>query len=194
MPHSIAHYFLLTLRYVRNLSCLLLALLSCNHFALAADTEETENQAKIVQTPYSDEQKTVFEFFFNHPAKIGTGLDWLRIYMNTLVNDPYGMAPEFMDVKVVIHGTEIVTLLKKNYEKYSTAVERMKYYATLGVDFIACHSFAEELGYHPRDFYEFVTLAPSGPNEVIHWQQQGHALIIPLAQDKLIDLDELRAQ
>lgn len=169
---------------------LLVALLSFSPFALA----DVETPAKVVQTPYNDEQKTVFQFFFNHPVKINTGLDWLRIYMNTLINEPYGMAPEFMDVKVVIHGTEIVALLKSRYEKYQTAVERMKYYASLGVEFIACHSFAEELGYQPKDFYEFVTLAPSGPNEVIHWQQQGYALIIPQAQDKLIDLNELRAK
>ncbi len=166
-------------------------LLSVSYAALASATEE--NPAKVVQTPYNEEQKTLFQFFFNHPAKINTGLDWLRVYMNTLINDPYGMAPEFMQVKVVIHGTEIVTLLKKNRQKYQSAVERMEYYASLGVEFIACHSFAEGLGYQPKDFYDFVTLAPSGPNEVIHWQQQGYALIIPQALDKLINLDELRA-
>ncbi len=160
--------------------------------AWATDTE-AEDIAQVVQTPYSDEQKTVFEFFFNHPVKIHTGLSWLRIYMNTLIDSPYDQAPEFMDIKVVIHGTEIVTLMKKNYKKYQTAVEKMKYYASLGVTFIACNSFAHQLGYEPKDFYGFVTLAPSGPNEVIHWQQQGYALIVPQALDKLVELDELHA-
>ncbi len=172
-----------------KLSAFLLCLSVLPHSAFATEP----SGARLVQTPYSEEPKTVFEFFFNHPVKIATGLSWLRIYMNTLMNPPYDLAPEFMHIKVVIHGAEIVTLLHKNYATYQESVERMKYYASLGVEFIACQSFAEELGYQSADFYDFVTLAPSGPNEVAHWQQQGYALIIPQALDKLMDVDELRA-
>jgi len=37
-----------------------------------------------------------------------------------------------MNTVVVIHGTEIVTVAHKNYDRYKDAVERMRYYVDLG--------------------------------------------------------------
>ncbi len=91
-----------------------------------------DSDAQFIQTPYT-EQKVIFEFYFDEPWKIGPALYWIRSLMNPLMSAPYNMAPEFLDVKVIIHGTEIVTVAKKNYGKYKDAVERMRYYAQLGV-------------------------------------------------------------
>ena len=93
-----------------------------------------EAVSKYEETPYS-EQKVVFDFYFDDPAKINTALFWIRSLINPLMDEPYGMAPELLDIKVIIHGTEIVTVARKNFEKYREAVERMRYYASLGVDF-----------------------------------------------------------
>ena len=105
--------------------------------------EETSTE---VQTPYS-EQKVVFDFFLDDPNKINTALFWVRSLVNPLMDDPYGMAPEFLDIKVVIHGTEIVTVARKNYAKYRDAVERMRYYASLGVEFKVCGLAAADYDY-----------------------------------------------
>lgn len=87
---------------------------------------------------------------------MGTALFWLRSLMNPLGESPYDLAPEALNIVVVIHGTEIVTLAKKNYPSYSEVVERMRYYADLGVKFRVCTLAAEEYGYRAADFYEFV--------------------------------------
>ena len=68
-------------------------------------------QATFVQTPYK-EPKVVFEFYFDNPNKINSALYWLRSYINPLTEEPYNYAPEFMDIKVIIHGTEIVKNIK----------------------------------------------------------------------------------
>ena len=74
--------------------------------------------ASRVETPY-EEPKVVYDFYFDEPAKINSALYWIRSLMNPLMDDPYGFDPEFMDIVVVIHGTEIVTVASKNYEKYT---------------------------------------------------------------------------
>ncbi len=162
----------------------LIFLLSCP--ALAAYTE-----VKFEQTPY-DEQKVVFDFYFDDPNKINTALYWIRSFMNPLMDSPYDMAPEFMDIKVIIHGTEIVTLAKHNYDKYKDAVERMRYYAALGVDFRVCGLAAEDYGYMPKDFQDFITLTPSAITELSHWQTQGYSLITPKVMVKKFSIEELR--
>jgi intracellular sulfur oxidation DsrE/DsrF family protein len=102
------------------------------------------------------------------------------------------MAPEFMDIKVIIHGTEIVTVARHNYEKYRDAVERMRYYAALGVDFRVCGLAAQDYDYKPADFYDFVKVTPSAITELAHWQQQGYALIAPNIMDKKYTIEEIR--
>jgi len=150
-----------------------------------------EETSRTVQTPYS-EPKVVYDFYFDNPEKINSALYWIRSLMNPLLDDPYGMAPEFMEIKVVIHGTEIVTVARKNYEKYKTAVERMRYYASLGVEFKVCGIAAHDYGYGTDGFYEFIDVVPSGINELAHWQLEGYALITPVVMDKKFSVEEIR--
>ena len=79
-----------------------------------------ERVSRAVQTPYG-EQQVVFDFYFDDPEKINSALYWIRSLINPLMDEPYGIAPEFLDIKVVIHGTEIVTVARKNYEQYQDA-------------------------------------------------------------------------
>lgn len=150
------------------------------------------SKAQIVDTPYSDEQKVLFEMFLDEPGKIHSALFWLRSYMNTLMSEPYGLAPEFMNVIVLIHGTEIVTLAKKNYPKYKNAVERMRYYEQLGVEFRVCGDAAKDYDYTADDFYSFVKIVPSAIVELAHWQNEGYAIIRPLVFEKKFSIEEIR--
>jgi len=152
---------------------------------------QVSGQAKIVQTPY-EEQKVVFDFFLDAPEKVNAALYWVRALLNPLLDEPYNQAPEFMDVVVVIHGTEIATTVKHNYQKYHDAVERMRYYASLGVKFKVCRLAAEDYGYAAKDFQEFVELVPSAMTELAHWQNRDYALIIPQVVDKRYSIEEIR--
>ena len=84
-----------------------------------------------------------------------------------------------MDSKVIVHGTEIVTLAKKNYTKYKSSVDRMDYYHQLGLEFRGCTLVANDFGYERNDFQDFVKIVPSAIVELGHWQQQGYTLITP---------------
>lgn len=148
-------------------------------------------QASVVQTPYK-EPKVVFEFYYDDPNKISSALFWIRSYINPLTEEPYNLAPEFMDIKVIIHGTEIVTLAKKNYQKYKTVVDRMKYYSMLGVDFRVCGLAAKDFDYSVKDFQSFVKIIPSAIIELGHWQQEGYAIIKPEVMEKKFSIEELR--
>ncbi len=147
--------------------------------------------ADRVQTPYA-EPKVVFDFYFDEPAKINSALYWIRSLMNPLGEDPYNYAPESMDIVVVIHGTEIVTVATNNYVKYKDAVERMRYYAELGVNFRVCGLAAADYGYIDKDFYEFIEIAPSAITELSHWQQQGYSLITPVIMEKKHAIEDIR--
>lgn len=150
-----------------------------------------EESAEFVYTPY-EEQKVVFEFFFDHPAKINAALYWVRSLVMTLSEEPYGYAPDFLEIKVVIHGTEIASLAKKNYAQYNEAVERMRYYAELGVEFRVCSLSAQQFGYEAQDLQEFVQLIPSAVTELVHWQAKGHSIIVPKILEKQYTVEELR--
>jgi len=147
--------------------------------------------SRLVQTPYS-EQKVLYDFYFDNPEKIGNALYWIRSLMNPLMDDPYNMAPEFLDIVVVIHGTEIVTVARKNYEKYRDAVERMRYYASLGVKFKVCAIAAHDYGYQTDAFYDFIEVVPSAITELAHWQLQGYAQITPTVMEKRFSIEEIR--
>lgn len=162
-----------------------LVLLTCT----AATAEQRVSSA--VQTPYG-EQKVVYDFFFDDPAKINSALYWIRSLINPLMDEPYGIAPEFLDIKVVIHGTEIVTVARKNYEQYQDAVERMRYYASLGVEFKVCGLAAHDYGYAVDDFHEFIEVVPSAITELAHWQLQGYALITPQVLEKKHAIEDIR--
>lgn len=158
--------------------------------ALAAESAE-EAHARFTATPYT-EQNVVFDFYLDDPAKIHAALYWIRSLMNPLMEDPYGIAPEMLDLKVVVHGMEIVTLARKNYARYEDAVERMRYYSSLGVEFKVCAIAAHDYGYAIEDFYDFVEVVPSAITELAHWQLQGYALITPQVLIKTKHIDEIR--
>jgi intracellular sulfur oxidation DsrE/DsrF family protein len=160
--------------------------------ALLLATASLGQAGEYVETPYAEEQRVMFQIFLDDPAKLGSALFWLRSFMNPLTDAPYGYAPEWMDIKVVLHGTELVALVEQNYDRYETAVERMKYYAQLGVEFRVCAIAAEDYGYRDEDFYDFVKIVPSAITELAHWQQQGYALIRPVVTERHISIEEMR--
>lgn len=167
----------------------ILTLLLCMMIALPVRAGEAVSQT--VMTPYT-EQKVVFDFYFDEPDKINSALFWIRSLLNPLMEEPYGLAPDFLDLKVVIHGTEIVTLARKNYERYRDAVERMRYYASLGVEFKVCGLAAADYHYASSDFYDFVDVVPSAITELAHWQLQGYALITPQVLEKKHTIEDIR--
>jgi intracellular sulfur oxidation DsrE/DsrF family protein len=173
-------------------SALLLGIAALLAGAATATTGRAEETgATVVQTPYTDQQ-VIFDFYFDEPEKINSALYWIRSLMNPLMESPYDMAPEFLDLKVIVHGTEIVALASKNYARYHDAVERMRYYAQLGVEFRVCGLAAADYGYEPEDFYDFVKVVPSAITELAHWQLQGYALITPTVMEKRYTIEEIR--
>jgi hypothetical protein len=150
-----------------------------------------EGKATFTQTPYQP-VNAVYDFYFDKPEKINSALFWIRSLINPLTEAPYNQAPEFMNIKVVIHGTEIVTIARKNYAKYKEAVERMRYYHALGVEFKVCNLAAHDYDYTVDDFYEFIEVVPSAFAELAHWQMQGYALITPKIMTREQSVEEIR--
>ncbi|MGD8524860.1 MAG: DsrE family protein [Thioalkalispiraceae bacterium] len=150
-----------------------------------------EGKATFTQTPYQP-VNAVYDFYFDKPEKINSALFWIRSLINPLTEAPYNQAPEFMNIKVVIHGTEIVTIARKNYTKYKEAVERMRYYHALGVEFKVCNLAAHDYDYTVDDFYEFIEVVPSAFAELAHWQMQGYALITPKIMTREQSVEEIR--
>ncbi len=167
----------------RALTLLVLLILSVMSPALAA--------GKWVATPYAP-AKAVFEFYLDDPRKIGSALYWVRALMNPLLDAPYSYSPEDLTIVVVIHGNEIVTVAKRNEAKYQEAVDRMRYYANLGVSFKVCGQAAEDFGYAVKDFQEFIEVVPNAITELAHWQQQGYALIVPKVMEMRFDIESIR--
>ncbi len=146
---------------------------------------------KWVATPYAP-AKVVFDFYLDDPQKISSALYWVRSLMNPLQEAPYNYPPEDLNIVVVIHGTEIVTVAKKNAAKYQAAIERMRYYADLGVSFKVCGQAADDFGYAIKDFQDFIEVVPNAITELAHWQQQGYALITPQVMEKKISIESIR--
>ena len=146
---------------------------------------------KWVATPYAP-AKVVFEFYLDNPQKIGSALYWVRSLMNPLMESPYNYSPEDLNIVVVIHGNEIVTVAKRNETKYQDAVDRMRYYAGLGVKFKVCGQAAADFGYRVEDFQDFIEVVPNAITELAYWQQQGYALIVPKVLEKTIDTESIR--
>ena len=174
------------------INCSLCNALEVNDSLIKNDIDTSTGKAQFIDTPYADEQNVLFEMFLDEPGKIHSALFWLRSYMNTLMGEPYALAPEFMNIIVLIHGTEIVTLAKKNYPKYKSAVERMRYYEQLGVEFRVCGDAAKDYDYTADDFYDFVKIVPSAIVELAHWQKEGYAIIRPLVFEKKFSIEEIR--
>jgi len=147
--------------------------------------------ATYTETPYK-EPKVVFDFYFNEPEDINSALYWVRTFMNTLMDEPYNIAPEMMDLVVIIRGMEIVTVAKKNYQRYKAAVDRMRYFSMLGVKFKVCGLAAKDYDYALEDFQDFVEVIPSSINELVYWQQQGYVLVQPKILSKKYSVEEIR--
>ncbi|WP_461831896.1 DsrE family protein [Aquifex sp.] len=153
-----------------------------------------EEHARFVQTPYKAPFKVVVEFYFDEPEKIRPALLWVSNIIYVLSNEPYNFIPgEDIDIVVIIHGTEIVTLTKKNKEKYKDIWERIEGMTMYGVKFKVCKMAAEQLyGYSEKDFPPFVELVPSAITELLHWQQKGYALLIPRIMEMKRSREEIR--
>lgn len=158
---------------------------------LALPAGAQEEGAQEVQTPY-EAQKVVYDFYFDTPGKINTALYWLRAHLKPLSDAPYNIPADFMDIKVVIHGTEIVTVAKKNEERFERAVDRMRYYDQMGVDFKVCSLAAQDYGYQTSDFYGFIDVVPSAMAELAHWQQKGYALMVPTVYERKQSIEDIR--
>jgi hypothetical protein len=166
----------------------ILSLLMACSLAMAVPAQAA---GKWVATPYAP-AKVLFEFYLDDPQKIGSALYWVRSLLNPLQESPYNYSPEDLSVVVVLHGTEIVTVATKNEGKYQEAVERMRYYADLGVAFKVCGQAAEDFGYSVKDFQDFIEVVPNAITELAHWQQQGYALIVPHILDKKFSIESIR--
>ena len=159
--------------------------------ALAAVPAAVHAQATVVQTPYQH-PKALFDIYLDHPAKMGAALYWLRSFVNPLLEAPYSFFNDDMSVIVVLHGTELVTVARKNEAKYEDIVQRMRYYADHGVKFKVCGLALRDFGYTPADLQPFVEVTPSAMTELVHWQNQGYGLITPVVTDKKLSVEEIR--
>ena len=148
-------------------------------------------QGKFVQTPYQN-PKALIDIYLDDPAKLGSALYWLRALVNPLTEAPYSMFPEDMRIIVLMHGTEIVTLARKNKERYAEVVQRMRYYADMGVKFKVCGLALQDFHYSANDLHDFVEVTPSALTELMHWQNQGYALITPQVQEKKFSIEKIR--
>ena len=92
----------------------------------------------------------------------------------------------------VLAGARAGPVARKNYEQYQEIVERMRYYASLGVEFKVCSFAARDYDYKTEDFYEFIEVVPSAFTELVHWQQQGYALITPRVYLRTQTIEEIR--
>lgn len=154
----------------RLIALILLALGACGAWAAEGP--------QFVHPPY-DPPKVVYDFYLEQPQQIGAALGWLQGLIKPLSEPPYSFTPEMMNIKVVLHGAELATVVKSNYARYKSAVERMRYYAALGVQFKVCSLAAGSYGYQVSDFQDFIDVVPSAQTELVYWQMQGYAVITP---------------
>ncbi len=148
-------------------------------------------QAKFIQTPYQN-PKALVDIYLDDPVKLGAALYWLRSLVNPLTEAPYSMFQEDISIIVLMHGTEIVTLARKNEERYAEVVQRMRYYAAMGVKFKVCGLAMQDYQYSAGDLYDFVEVTPSAMTELMHWQNRGYALITPKVTEKKFSIDNIR--
>lgn len=159
--------------------------------SMALHVPSAQAQARFVQTPYQN-PKALFDIYLDHPAKMGAALYWLRSFINPLTVAPYSLFNDDMSVIVVLHGTELVTVAKKNEEKYEEVVQRMRYYADQGVKFKVCGLALQDFGYTLADMQPFVEVTPSAMTELVHWQNQGYGLITPVVSEKRLSIEDIR--
>jgi intracellular sulfur oxidation DsrE/DsrF family protein len=148
-------------------------------------------QATRVQTPYTN-PKAIVDVYLDHPAKMGAALYWVRSLVNPLTEAPYSLFSEDMSIIVLLHGTELVTVARKNEAKYEELVQRMRYYASQGVKFKVCGLALQDYGYTDADMQPFIEITPSAMTELVHWQNRGYALITPQVPDKRHAIEHIR--
>ena len=148
-------------------------------------------QATRVQTPYAN-PKAIVDVYLDHPAKMGAALYWLRSLVNPLTDAPYSLFPEDMRIIVLLHGTELVTVARRNEAKYEELVQRMRYYVSQGVKFKVCGLALQDYGYTAADMQPFVEITPSAMTELVHWQNRGYALITPQVPDNRHAIEDIR--
>jgi hypothetical protein len=146
-------------------------------------------EAQMVHTPYGP-PRVVFDFYLDDPAKMGSALYWIRSLLLPLSAPPYEYDPE--TIKVILRGTELVTVARKNEERYREVVERMRYYAGLGIEFKVCALAMHDYGYGLKDLQDFVQVVPSAPVELVYWQNQGYAVLAPNIMDKKFNIEDIR--
>ena len=125
-------------RSIRGFFFALIMALGTAHPVLAQGTR--------VQTPYAN-PKAIVDVYLDHPAKMGAALYWVRSLVNPLTEAPYSLFPEDMSIIVLLHGTELVTVARKNEAIYEELVQRMRYYASQGVKFKVCGLALQDYGY-----------------------------------------------
>lgn len=139
-----------------------------------------QEHARSVYTEYKKPFKVVYELFLDHPEKLRPALGWISNVLFVLTNPPYNFSLDDVDIVVVSHGREVPVFARQNREQYRDMVERMESLSLYGVKFKVCKMAAEQVyGLSERDIYPFVELVPSAITEIIHWQMQGYALMIP---------------
>jgi intracellular sulfur oxidation DsrE/DsrF family protein len=142
-----------------------------------------------VNTPY-EAPKAVFDIYLDDPAKLNSALGWLTSMSSALSKPPYQFDPT--TIKVVVHGAEIVTLVKKNEDKYPVALEKIQRLANQGVEFKVCAYTSDIYGYLDTDFHDFVEIVPSAIAEIAYWQSKGYALIVPQVGQSRRSVEEMR--
>jgi intracellular sulfur oxidation DsrE/DsrF family protein len=170
-------------RSIRGFFFALIIALGTAHPVLAQGTR--------VQTPYAN-PKAIVDVYLDHPAKMGAALYWVRSLVNPLTEAPYSLFPEDMSIIVLLHGTELVTVARKNEAKYEELVQRMRYYASQGVKFKVCGLALQDYGYTDADMQPFIEITPSAMTELVHWQNRGYALITPQVPDKRHAIEDIR--
>jgi uncharacterized protein len=68
----------------------------------------------------------------------------------------------------------------------------MRYYAQQGVSFKVCGLALKDYGYTLADMQPFIEVTPSAVTELVHWQNQGYALVAPNITDKIVSIEEIR--
>ncbi|RMH81292.1 MAG: hypothetical protein D6674_00345 [Acidobacteria bacterium] len=149
-------------------------------FLLLISSLWAQEHARFVYTEYKRPFKVVYELFLDHPEKLRPALGWISNVLFVLTNPPYNFSPDDINILVVSHGREVPVFAKRNGEHYKDIVERVESLSIYGVKFKVCKMAAEQVyGLSEKDFYPFVELVPSAITEIIHWQMQGYALMIP---------------
>jgi len=68
----------------------------------------------------------------------------------------------------------------------------MRAYVEQGVRFRVCGLALSDYGYQDADMQSFIEIAPSAMTELVHWQNQGYALIVPQVTDKRVAIEDIR--